>query len=216
MKPIPFSTQMVQAILDGRKTQTRRVIKPNEMSFTVTGKNRSRILSVDGVGVYLAPYKPGDVLWVREAWRYVSFMFDFSAGVWTAQIQYKADDKVGNRIVCCKGEDSLIGWQSPVTMPRSAARLFLLVTDVWAERVQDISTADAFAEGALAVYCDCVREGRRIYGCGDCMNTGFQEPPQVDFMLEWNKRYAKRGHGWDKNDWVFAHTFERIEKPEGA
>jgi hypothetical protein len=231
MKPIIFDTDSVRAILDGRKTrfsipikpqptywdegecvyEKDRIVGPEMYSPARIDKNGELYPGEEVYGIYsddgeygcIAPYKPGDVLWVRETWSTIGEWTTVDPGwmLFDGYI-YKADWDI----------DEHPKWHPSILMPRSAARLFLLVTDVRAQRVQDITEADAIAEGFAGVICN--HPGR--YACEDCMNTGWLEPPQVDFMFEWNKRYAKRGHGWDKNDWVFAHTFERIEKPEGV
>ena len=190
MKPIIFSTPMVQAILDGRKTMTRRVMKPNAMSFTVTDKNRPNILSIDGVGVFLAPYKPGDVLWVRETF------FEYKG-----KYHYKADDKH-------KALDIILGssffkWHPSIFMPREAARLYLKVTDLRAERVQDISTSDCERE-SIASDID------RFNG----LMTPHHDWIVGEFSRLWDTINAKRGYGWDTNCWVWVVGFERIDRPE--
>ena len=133
MKPIIFSTEMVRAILDGRKTQTRRVIKPQPESMK------------DGK-LPKCPYQPGDILWVRETWYYEEHMHELTAGDpdlpsgrYKHRYICKASDPdypVGNK-----------GWRPSIHMPREAARLFLLVKAVRVERLQEITEEDVLAEG---------------------------------------------------------------------
>ena len=124
-KPIIFSGPMVRAILNGRKTMTRRVLKTQpawnpEPNPSFTWKK---------IGY---PYVPGDVLWVREAW----------AKEGECDLQYKAGPHIG--------DDALgVTWKSPIFMPRWASRLTLRITGVRVERLRDISEDDAMAEGCV-------------------------------------------------------------------
>jgi hypothetical protein len=148
-RPILFSTDMVQALLEGRKTQTRRVVKPQPQEHQLP-ISRATILDGSQTEVWLlqredatkkevikCPYgQPGDVLWVRESF---------------ASIDYGTKTRYA-----FKADDSLIKdqfkWKPSIHMPKSAARIWLKVTDVRVERVQDISAEDAMAEG-LEFYC---------------------------------------------------------------
>lgn len=185
MKPIIFSTPMVQAILDGKKTQTRRIVKPQPPQFVDYFEKRG-----DGFKAYMVPgepcdyplvkpkYQPGDILWVRETWATVS------SGI----IEYKAtyiEPYTGSTEIDHIGKK--ITWRPSIHMPREAARIFLLLTNVRVERVQDITDADILAEG---------------FECRE------------DFIVLWNILNEKRGHGWNKNDWVYAYTFEKISREE--
>jgi hypothetical protein len=122
-RPILFSTPMVQAILEGRKTQTRRVIKPQPEPLE------------DGFMLPLHPDCPygyiGDRLWVRETFAYHH----------TGRLFYKADIPV----VCHKNWK----WKPPIFMPRSASRITLEITDIRVERLQDITRSDIYAEGLI-------------------------------------------------------------------
>jgi len=170
MKPIIFCTPMVQAILEGRKTQTRRVIKPQPDAGLMPNK-------------YAAPYKPGDILWVRETWKPDYHDEDGYC--------YKAD---GDREMY---PNNLLHWRPSIHMPRAAARIFLRVTDVRAERVQDISAEDAHSEGIACIHDEI----------SEC----------AAFAALWDEINAKRDGGryaWERNPWVWAYTFERIAKEE--
>lgn len=195
MKPIIFSTPMVQAIMDGRKTMTRRVIKPQPAimakSKPLDGYSDSMIKAA---GDFPTPkYKPGDVLWVRETF------FEYKG-----RYHYKADDKH-------KALDTMLGssffkWHPSIHMPREAARLFLRVTSVRAERVQDISTSDCEREG-IASDID------RFNG----LMTPHHDWIVGEFSRLWDSLNAKRNDGeyvWDKSPWVWVVGFERIECPE--
>lgn len=144
MKSIIFSTSMVQAILDGRKTQTRRVIKDkditNNFDIDVDGSAYAYINPETGDScppTAIAKYQVGDILWVRETWsRDESGEYVYRTNYGTTE-----DDSF---------PPSMFKWRPSIFMPREAARIFLLVTNVRVERLQDISEEDARAEGAKA------------------------------------------------------------------
>ena len=201
MKPILFSTSMVQAILDGRKTMTRRVIKPqptyelrlidgpsykNEF-HEILPNEKADPVTFSTIGArYMPKYQPGDVLWVRETW--AEPLNDFGNYV------YKAS--------CWDDIVSQVKWRSPITMPREAARLFLKVTDVRVERVQDISTSDCEREGITS---DIERFNGHMIPHHDWI-VG-------EFSKLWDSINAKRGYGWDSNPWVWVYSFKRIGNP---
>jgi hypothetical protein len=183
-RPIIFSGPMVRAILDGSKTQTRRVMKPQPLSA--------------GPGV--CPYgRIGDRLWVRETWNTVN-----PEGEPTS-ILYKADGSVMYRPFPSaeagwKAEqdaESLDAqrWNTPIFMPRWASRITLEVTDVRVERVQEISEEDAKAEGVKP----------------DPNERPYVEDFREDFEHLWDSINAKRGHSWESNPWVWAITFRKLE-----
>ena len=200
-KPILFSTPMVQAILRGAKTQTRRVIKP--LCVQQTGKDfqarvdYSRLDNVVKAG-YVPRYKPSDILYVREAWARISdwTIVDPDVGLPDGYI-YKAD----------WGDDEHPRWHPSIFMPKEAARIFLRVTDVRVERVQDISAEDAIAEGAL----DHPEIPPKLTLIQNFAGT----IPQTNFALIWDSINAKRDGGiyaWDTNPFVWCYEFERIEE----
>lgn len=158
-KSVIFSTLMVQAILDERKTQFREV--------------RCNLPE--------SRYQPGDLLWVKETWAYRT------AGIGYI---YRADGKT----------PQIDRWKSPIIMPKEAARLLLAVTRVRPERLQDISEADALAEGI-----DCRMDGTdREYGFHNDWWWHYDNA----FAHLWDSLNAKRGYGWDTNPWVWVYTFE--------
>jgi len=197
-KPILFSTPMVQAILDGRKTMTRRVVKTTRDGIPTAA---GLLVEADNdwcAGRLIKPkYQSGDILWVRETWNEV-----FRPDGTHAHYIYKASSELEH-------------WRPSIFMPKTAARIFLRVTDVRCERLQKIDIDDAIKEGCVGAPCDCLRLGRGWMGCESCMNTGWQEPPTVEFMQLWEHLNAKRGYGWDANPWVWVYTFESTYKPEG-
>lgn len=204
--PILFSTPMVQAILDDRKSATRRVVKPQPV-MDESGMwhwkdcqwmNGGIGFPASGIKDY-ARYQPNDVLWVRETWSV------FSPTYGTApQIIYMADDYTPAVMRAVdKGE---IKWRPSIHMPRAAARLFLRVMDVRMEQVQDINAEDAVAEGAVK------RPHYMKYGGEKCLAV---HKRYIDeFKDLWNIINAKRGYGWDVNPWVWAVEFKRITEEQ--
>jgi len=183
--PILFSGPMVQAILDGRKTMTRRVVKPQPAGDEFNGFNAfgeaifyPRSDDSDDAGLRRCPHgQPGDRLWVRETWQHNPY----------GGIVYRA----GSGILNCDGR----GWRSPICMPRWASRITLEITAVRVERVQDISEEDAMSEGAMFCNHGVEHDGMH-YRCGFC--------------ALWNSLNAKRGYGWDTNPWVWVLAFKRL------
>lgn len=201
--PILFNTGMVRAILDGRKTVTRRAVKykysNTEMKMR-TDKYGTRLIEIqkdiegetygknpDGSTWHkLLPYieknppcKKGDILYVREAWREHSPGFD-------NLFIYKADYAEGNINV---------KWHPSIHMPKEAARIWLRVTDVRVERLQDIDTLG------------CQREGIDI-----TRNAVFKR-----FSTLWDSTLKNKDlvlYGWEVNPWVWVIEFERCERPE--
>jgi hypothetical protein len=187
-RPILFSTAMVQAILDGRKTQTRRVVKGNPDMI-----GYARITSVpNGVFEDMAgkpikcPYgQPGDVLWVRETWAH------------TKQLNINPEDENYDYVHKAGSEDweSFEGWRwkPSIHMPREAARLFLRIKSVRVERLQEISNDDIRAEGAAE------------FGC-------------TTHRLNWQTLWQSINgpESWDANPWVWVVEFERITREEAG
>lgn len=215
IKPILFnkqiSTEMVRAILDGRKTCTRRICKDaNEytvpdMDFynadrrtyavhNFVDKEHTEQLSI---AERTCPICPGDILYVRETWK------EAPKGYYYYE-DWQKDDIA-----------DVTKWKPSIHMPKEAARIWLKVTDVRVERLQEITYNGALREGSQGIRCDHVALG--VHGCTDCMNTGWIEPPQVEFMQIWNDTIKKSDidrYGWDANPWVWVIEFERCEKPE--
>lgn len=218
-RPILFSGAMVKAILDDRKTQTRRVVKrqTDAKDQEVKVENGWLMYRRAGLGWWndqQCPYgHPGGRLWVRETWQYNN---------WTEDgypfIGYRAD---GTRLLCdhyaeewgerieniwaelSKPENYNIDqraadrrWRPAIHMPRWACRQVLEITDVRVERLRAISDDDAKAEGVL---CDMPGHG------ADCGPRGL-------YAQLWDSINAKRGFGWDKNPWVWVVVFKRIQQ----
>lgn len=138
-RPILFSTPMVQALLAGRKTQTRRIVKEKQIAFVkcdITGEKLWFDDSKKGQERIKCPYgKPGDLLWVRETWAIEKRK--------EKRIVYKA------RMNDFPIQDDR--WRPSIHMPKAAARIWLLISEVRVERLQDITEADAKAEGIFPV-----------------------------------------------------------------
>lgn len=195
--PILFSPPMVQAILEGRKTQTRRVVKvmsprfeqvlirPGEQ-YPYSFRDQRTALwnefkTMDELVARFCPYgKPGDCLWVRETWAALA-RFD---GI--------APRRIPIHRVCYKLEDknTLFGkWRPSIFMPRWASRITLEITDVRVERVQDISDADALAEGVP-------NDGKGL--------------PALRFLQElWNPIYHPKP---GDNPWVWVIQYKRLKQ----
>ena len=192
VKPILFNTEMVRAILDGRKTQTRRIVKPQPTN--PRHNNVGWIGWDDGHGYRIKPpCEIGDVLWVRETWQY-AYTYDYydKAIEETGRYVYFADDTMPFNywIDTDSGEHKdQMPWRPSIHMPREAARIFLRVTDVRVERLQDIDDDGVVAEG---------------------LEIGAQ------FDELWNRTVKKSDRaklGWENNPWVWVIEFERCEKP---
>jgi hypothetical protein len=209
IKPILFNTEMVRAILDGRKDATRRIVKgfiPDDAVwgytvFTPKGYISCRGTFADGYGekFFKLPCEPGDILYVRETWKKAQNGYYYYE-------DWQKDDIA-----------DVTKWKPSIHMPKEAARIWLKVTDVRVERLQSITVEGAIREGAEGEKCHHTNAG--AFGCTDCMNTGWIEPPQVEFMQIWNSTIKKSdldSYGWSANPWVWVIEFERCEKPEGV
>jgi len=229
-RPIIFSGPMVRAILEGRKTQTRRVVKRTEgnnvVEFRPIGDGRFEVFEdrySDGVissvrRFYRCPYgAPGHRLWVRETWQMVD-----------QDGEADASDSLRHRLGTtapfrgCQGERKItwravyradgeathpeygpIVWRPSIHMPRWASRLTLEVKAVRVERLQEISEADAVAEG-IEDLGDGVGKIEREKSVAYSTIHGL-------YVELWNSINAKRGYGWEANPWVWVIEFRRIE-----
>lgn len=226
-KPILFSTDMVRAILDGRKTQTRRVIKPQPIQTKGAGvflgwtwKTRKvelrNWIDDERFGKELVahcPYRVGDLLWVRETWRVNAGLYycreHNKRHSWNIEYApFKGNARGDDIWICLDEERDIIkanhyyekhksGCYSPsIHMPKWAARIWLEVTDVRVERVQDISNHNIMCEG-------CQWDGP--------LDEAVELHSQAWITL-WDSLNAKRGYSWESNPWVWAITFKRIDR----
>lgn len=206
IKPILFNTEMVRAILDGRKTCTRRICKDaNEctvpdMEFYNADKRTYAVhnfadkeqMEQLSTAERTCPICTGDILYVRETWK------EAPKGYYYYE-DWQKDDIA-----------DVTKWKPSIHMPKEAARIWLKVTNVRVERLQDVTEDGAKAEGAID-------------------NRGFIHSPENEydriytarehFIKIWNSTIKKSDldrYGWDANPYVFVIEFERCEKPKGV
>lgn len=213
-RPILFNGDMVRAILDGRKTQTRRLVKAWQGSGVEITKSKSKSFwDVTDKGIIFDNIKcplgkVGDQLWVRETWQSVHFSFDMESGYaddWYESEQilkgpdyfystcYAADPNWTSDI-----EDRGFSWRPSIHMPRWASRITLEITDIRVERLQDISEADALAEG-VRTEADAAADGATWY-----------DRPRRQFRFLWQ---SINGHeSWEENPWVWVIEFKRVQE----
>lgn len=231
IKPILFNTEMVRAILDGRKTCTRRICKDaNEytvpdMEFYNADKrtyavhnfadkeHMEQLSTVERT----CPICPGDILYVRETvWQKIGYYLDIDGDTkpsWYNEFKYVASD-----------EKPETGWnyswakRPSIHMPKEAARIWLKVTDVRVERLQDITEEQACMEGTDPWDGVCYENNGWHPTFSDPDSGG--DPNMVDgFHKLWNSTIKKSDldrYGWDANPWVWVIEFERCEKPKGV
>lgn len=203
--PILFNTEMVRAILDGRKSCTRRLVKPQPdekhtypLGF-VTDSTEKKDVGCFGFGIdeyggsiqyAKPPYQPGDILYVRETWHKYTKRIGKGEGCHLAEFYgYKAS--------IANSEDANELWKPSINMPKEAVRIWLKVTDVRVEQLQDIG------------YMDCIHEGTPYKQIERDVIKGFSNL--------WDSTIKKSDfdrYGWDANPWVWVIEFERCEKPE--
>jgi hypothetical protein len=220
--PILFSTEMVQAILDGRKTQTRRVIKDEKLQTGDYNPEDEDFIIL----TTLNKYNVSNILWVRETfyaygkWIKNGFSksgkqkFKFIDLTLSRGHEYKYLDNPPNKV--CAGNfaknDSIVGWfkRPSLFMPKQACRIFLKITNIRVERLQCISEKDAvlegvriihFAEGKFAVFKNYLLKEEK----------GTLNPIKSVFSL-WESINGKES--LNSNPWVWVIEFERIDKPE--
>ncbi|HBU5944322.1 TPA: hypothetical protein ACY3LZ_005082 [Citrobacter freundii] len=198
-----FNSEMVRAILDGRKTQTRRIIKLSHergmLNPVIKGRN-GEITSVScRLAPLLCPYgQPGDRIWVRETfngfWLDDDVIQEIKDGVSLASelCDYKADYSDGSK--------PAEGWTPSIHMPRWASRILLEITDVRVERLNAISQADAIAEGAPPSHpsIDCVSQ-----------EYGFPDFSRSWFGQTWQHIYGEES--WQANPWVWVIEFKQTD-----
>ena len=234
MKPILFNTEMVRAILDGRKTVTRRVVKPQpdrvysggnvELRCHADGPHKDewhcyresppldKVVNSPWGGQISPPFQAGDTLYVRETWAYVSdwINVDPDVGIFDGYI-YKADWK----------EKEHPKWRPSINMPKEAARIFLQVTDVYPQRLQNMTEDDVCDEGAEKIISWCEHIDYSVVPPEPCYNTLqckdciiFYSYPELFGKMVWNPTIKKKDmplYGWGANPWVWVIKFERCE-----
>ena len=203
-RPILFNTEMVKAILDGRKTCTRRAIKfPNGMTGRPIGKagDSSNPLGVMYPGgIKRPPYQPGDILYVRETWQNAGLVDEFDHVIADTEKYYYA---AGPEAPCFDfwvdpetGEHKdKMPWKPSIHMPKEAARIWLKVINVRVERLQEMDKTDALKEGI----------DPRL-----CLNLSHA---LTKFKKIWDSTIKKSDldrYGWDANPWVWVIEFETV------
>lgn len=199
MKQILFNTEMVRVIMEGRKTVTRRVVKPQpkgahtvldcddyEQTFDMLcGNGGEGGVFLDWAETIKAPCWAGDILWVRETWAKNPF----------------GDGYIYPTEVPGAGQK----WKPSIHMPKEAARLFLRVTDVRVERLKDIDGHGILKEG--------IDNGKS----NPAMGTRWENMQSMAFAELWNSTLKSADlplYGWEANPWVWVIEFERISKDE--
>ena len=225
IKPILFNAEMVRAILDGRKSCTRRLVKPQPdekhtypLGF-VTDSTEKKEVGCFGFGIgeyggsiqYAKPqYHTDDVLYIRETWteecgKYyyrADYDSDYLDPCETLSGGYPASCRNHPGCDGCMATSTRIHWHPSIHMPKEAARIWLRVTDVRVERLQEITAESALTEGA----------DKYIHANG----TLNEDQTITSFIGIWNNTIKKSDidrYGWDANPWVWVIEFERCEKP---
>lgn len=186
--PILFNMKMVRAILDCRKSCTRRIIKPQPQGYFEVSEEPLYIYDTDGKqGKITPPYQPGDILYVRETWKQAPNGYYYYE-------DWQKDDIA-----------DVTKWKPSIHMPKEAARIWLKVTDVRVERLQEITRLSVQKEGIEVDPKECA-------GKFDFITELF-----LLFQELWDSTIKKSdldSYGWDANPYVWVIEFERCEKPK--
>lgn len=194
IKPILFNTEMVRAILDGRKSCTRRVVKPQPTARY-------------GAQCIKPPYQPGDILYVRETWE--RFECWNCEGDERGNCPKEPQKSVLDKTCGCymyRATNEISGdakWHPSIHMPKEAARIWIKVIGVRVERLQEITIDGIRNEGLSSM----------------AVHAGDMEIAMEEWKNLWNSTVKKPDincYGWNANPWVWVIEFERCEKPEGV
>lgn len=213
IKAILFNTEMVRAILEGRKSCARRIVKPQQLIGMLPDKCKNGapekflkekklmfkpycdMTDIELINTaYKAPYQPGDILYVRETWEKAPNGY------------YYYEDWQRNDIA------DVTKWKPSIRMPKEAARIWLKVTNVRVEHLQEITDEQAKREGIQYDECPTGFTWKQETDMHNCYTT-----PIGAMQALWNSTIKKSdldGYGWDANPWVWTIEFERCEKPE--
>lgn len=197
IKPILFNTDMVRAILDGRKSCTRRLVKiqPKDNEYTVVFTRKDVQIKTEKTTAK-SPYQVGDILYVRETWhKYIKRVGKGESCHLEEFYGYKAS--------VTNWEDANEPWRPSIHMPKEAARIWLRVTNVMVEQLQEITSEQISREGVEVEYPHVLNGEEKRYA----------------FSTLWNSTIKKSDldrYGWDANPYVWIIEFEPCEKPEGV
>lgn len=212
-RPIIFSASMVRALLAGRKTQTRRIINPQPETFEVDGRECDvSAVHVEGDNVprialgrcltgQKLPYAVGDRLYVRENFQLLSFGDYQPTKVQPADVRFAATDPCAD----LSADDRGYPWRPCIHMPRWASRITLLVDDVRVQRLQDISEADAIAEGIQQLPAEGPHRGGLPYFAVERGDGSGRVSATQAFAALWESLHGP--DAWTANPWVLAITF---------
>ena len=206
VKPILFNSDMVRAILEGRKTVTRRVIKNTDDSMYagLCGFGPGLFSEKTGLRVKEPYYRLGDILYVRETWNQLARVDENGYTHYNDLFYVYKADKNQPDLYDDNGfylDDTARKWRPSIHMPKEVARIWVQVTDVRAERLHNLTNRDAKKEG-ITVETD---------------NSGIAH--RDAFIRFWDTTIKKSDigtYGWNTNPWVWVIEFERCEKPEEA
>ncbi|WMC91250.1 hypothetical protein [Kineothrix sp. MB12-C1] len=200
--PILFNTEMTKAILGGRKTVTRRLIKPQPYGFFEVNENPAYLYDFDPIRERIYPqYQMGDILYVRETWGNYS---DDNPESNATYYLYRADYPNGAKSYMHSDgihECDFPRWRPSIHMPKEAARIWLKVTDVRAECMRDMTIEDMIREG--------------IDTTGIITTSGPINYRVVNRFEElWDSTVKEDWQKFASNPWVWVYEFERCEKPD--
>jgi hypothetical protein len=225
-RPILMNGAMVRAVLDGSKTQTRRIVKKVGLAAPAPQSVIDGAATYAGGMVAHCPYgQPGDRIWVRETWGVISHAWDeacnlidwvpdrpataisempFGQGYYSGHVIYAADGAFE-----WSGDDDGDGeprsaWHPSIHMPRRASRIQLEIVSVRVERLQDISDADIVAEG---IDMEALAESQDRY---DIVCKGSDASGRATERTAWRDLWESTGGDWDANPWCWAITFKRV------
>jgi hypothetical protein len=213
-RPILFSAPMVNAILEGRKTQTRRIVKPQphqngDFLWWKTGKKEETASSPVGVpGSFIDRCQygnRGDHLWVRETWALTGRMANAKLSDFLDS-EFVLKQHLIHRANADGYDETVQGWRPSIFMPRWASRISLEITGVRVERLQDISKRDAAAEGLYQLPASgryVINKGEQYFGCAN-------SDPRVVYADLWERINGE--DSWDQNPWVWVLEFKRVEQ----
>lgn len=212
--PILFNTEMVRAILEGRKTVTRRVINRDITNRCDVDTDGTLLCFEDEYGDHISPeklsrYQVGDILYVRETWNICNMDIENDSITFIYKADEPYEDKKARTVrvsdeIYDKYNESIAEsnpeWRPSIHMPKEAARIWLKVTAVRVERLQEINCQDIMKEGMNPKWCVNLNH----------MSYKFQK--LWDSTIKKSERDL---YGWDANPWVFVYEFERIEHGQG-